>query len=69
MIRLCLLYSVLLNVSDEDSTKKLWDKLGILYWSKYIVNKLFLRNKLYILRISDGSSVTEHLNACNTISI
>jgi hypothetical protein len=67
MIQLCLADSVLLNVSGEDSTKKLWDKLGSLYQSKSLVNKLFLRNKLYLLRMSDGSSVTEHLNAFNTI--
>ena len=30
-IRLCLLDLVLLNVSGEDSTKKLWEKLGNLY--------------------------------------
>ena len=28
MIHLCLLDSVLLNVSGEDSAKKLWEKLG-----------------------------------------
>ena len=31
MIILCLADSILLNVSGEDSTKKLWDKLGRLY--------------------------------------
>ena len=31
MIHLCLLDSVLLNVSGEDSVKKLWEKLGNLY--------------------------------------
>jgi hypothetical protein len=31
MIQLFLPNSVLLNVSCEDSTKKLWDKLGSLY--------------------------------------
>jgi hypothetical protein len=67
MIRLCLTDSVLLNVSSEDSIKKLWDKLGSLYQSKSLVNNLFLRNKLYLLRISDGSSVIEHLNMFNTI--
>jgi hypothetical protein len=56
-----------LNVSGEDSTKKLWDKLGSLYQSKSLVNKLFLRKKLYLLRMSEGSSVTEHLNVFNTI--
>jgi hypothetical protein len=60
MIRNCLADSVLLNVSGEDSTKKLWDKLGSLYQSKSLVNKLFLGKKLYLLRMSEGSSVTEH---------
>jgi hypothetical protein len=30
-IRLCLVDSVLLNVSVKDTTKKLWGKLGSLY--------------------------------------
>jgi hypothetical protein len=66
-IQLCLADSVLLNVSGEDSTKKLWDKLGSLYQSKSLVNKLFLRKKLYLPRMSDDSSVTKHLNVFNTI--
>jgi hypothetical protein len=67
MIRFCLADSVLLNVSGEDSAKKLWDKLRSLYQSKSMVNKLFLIKKLYLLRMSDGSSMTEHLNAFNTV--
>jgi hypothetical protein len=46
MIRLCLAYLIFLNVSGEDSTKKLWDKLGSLYQLKSLVNKLFLRKKI-----------------------
>ena len=49
------------------TTKKLWDKLGNLYQSKSMVNKLFLRKKLYLLRMNDGDSVIEHLNSFNTI--
>jgi hypothetical protein len=60
---------VLLNVSSEDSDNKLWDKLGSLYQLKSLVNELFLIKKLYLLRMSDGSSVTEHLNVFNTIII
>jgi hypothetical protein len=67
MIRLCLADSILLNVSGEDSTKKMWDKLGILYQSKSLVNKLFLRKKIYLVRMSEGSLVTDHLNVFNTI--
>jgi len=43
-IWLCILDSVLLNVSWEATVKDLWDKLGILYQSKSLVNKLSYRN-------------------------
>jgi hypothetical protein len=32
-----------------------------------MVNKLFLRNTLYHLRMGDGDSMIEHLNAFNTL--
>eukprot|EP00253_Pinus_taeda_P006642 PITA_06642 len=51
----------------EAMTKALWDKLGTLYQSKYLVNKLFQRKKLYNLRMKDGDLVIEHLNAFNTV--
>ena len=44
-IRLCVLDLVLLNVSGEAIAKALWDKLGTLYQSKSLVNKLFLQEK------------------------
>jgi len=66
-IRLCVLDSVLLNVSGEATVKALWEKLGTLYQSKSLVNKLFLHKKVYNLRMKDGDSVTEHLNAFNTV--
>jgi hypothetical protein len=66
-IRLCLSDLVLLNVLEEATTKDLWEKLGKLYQSKSLVNKLFLRKKLYNLRMRDGDSVAEHLNAFNTV--
>jgi hypothetical protein len=69
MIQLCLAYLVLLNIWGEDSDKILWDKLGRFYQSKSIVNKVFLRKKLYLLRMSEGSWVTKHLNVFNTIII
>jgi hypothetical protein len=66
-IRIYLADSVLFNVSGEYTTKELWDKLGNLYQSKYLVNNLFLRKKLYHLKMEDGDSMTEHLNAFNTL--
>ena len=66
-IRLCLSDSVLLNESEEATTKDLWEKLGNSYPSKSLVNNLFMRKKLYNLRMRDGDSVVEHLNAFNTV--
>jgi hypothetical protein len=54
-------------VSEEATTKDLWEKLGKLYQSKSLVNKLFLRKNMYNLRMRDGDSVAEHLNAFNTM--
>eukprot|EP00253_Pinus_taeda_P023847 PITA_23847 len=51
----------------EAMAKALWDKLGTLYQSKSLVNKLFLRKKMYNLRMKDGESVTKHLNAFNVV--
>jgi hypothetical protein len=66
-IRLYLEDSVVLNVSGQNTAKELWDKLGNLYQSKSLVNKLFLQKKLYHLRMEDGDFLTEHLNAFNTL--
>jgi len=66
-IQLCVSDSVLLNVSGEATTKALWDKLGTLYQSKSLVNKLFLWKNLYNLRMKDGDLVTKNLNEFNTV--
>jgi len=66
-IRLCVSDSILLNVSEEGSAKALWDKLGTLYQSKSLVNKLLLWKKLYNLRMKDGDLLIEHLNAFNIV--
>ena len=66
-IGLCVSDSVLLNVSREATAKTLWEKLGTLYQSKSLVNKLFLQKNMYNLRMKDGDLVTEHLNTFNTV--
>jgi hypothetical protein len=67
MIQIFLEDSMLLNVSGKYLAKKMWDKMGSLYQSKYLVNKLFLQKKLYFVRMSDGSSMIDHLNEFNTM--
>jgi hypothetical protein len=56
-------------VLEKATAKDLWDNLGNLYQSKSLVNKLFMRKNLYKLRMRDGDSVAEHLNAFNIVVI
>jgi hypothetical protein len=65
LIRLCLVDSVLLNVLDEKTANSLWTRLGFVYQAKSLVNKFLLKKKLYSLKMEEGGSVTEHLNAFN----
>lgn len=67
LIRLHLVDSVLLNVLDEKTGNSLWKRLGSVYQAKSLVNKLFLRKNLYSLRMEEGGSVREHLNAFNLL--
>ena len=67
LIRFYLANSILLNVLDEKTTNSLWTRLGSVYQAKSLVNKLFLRKKLYSLRMEEGGSITEHLNAFNLL--
>ena len=66
-IRLCLSYSVLLKVSVEDSVVKIWGKLGSLYQSKSLVNKFFLQNKLFHLRMDENDIVAENFDVYNNM--
>jgi hypothetical protein len=54
-------------VSEEATTKDLWDKLGKLYQFKSLVNKLFMSKKMYNLRMRDGDSMADNLNTFNTV--
>jgi hypothetical protein len=41
--------------------------MGKLYQYKSLVNKIFLRNELYNLRMRDGDLMEKYLNALNTV--
>jgi len=67
LIKLCLTNSVLINVHEEPSVKKLWKKLSEIYQEKSLVNKIFLRKKLYSLRMEEGGQSVDHLEAFNML--
>ncbi|KAL3633611.1 hypothetical protein CASFOL_022373 [Castilleja foliolosa] len=66
LIRLCLADNILTNVMGEPTCRDLWRKLES-HQSKSLVNKLFLRKKLYNLRMHEGDSFSAHLNEFNTL--
>nr|GEV13195.1 retrovirus-related Pol polyprotein from transposon TNT 1-94 [Tanacetum cinerariifolium] len=66
-IFLCLPDEVLYEVGDEETTKGVWKKLETIYMTKSLTNKLLLKQHLFSLRMKEGSSLKEHLDALNTI--
>ena len=67
LIRLCLTDSILINVHEEPFGKRLWKKLSEIYQAKLLVNKIFLRKKLYSLRMEEGGQIFEHLERFNML--
>ena len=65
MIWLSLVDYVLLNIYEEKTSHSLWKKLEDIYQVKSLVNKIYLRKKLYSLKMDEGSTMENHLNAFN----
>ena len=67
ILHLCFLVSILMNVCREYTSNKLWEKLGNLYQSMFLVNKLFLSKKMYHFTMEDGFSMVAHINSFNIV--
>ena len=61
-IQLCLANEVLHNVMDEEMIIGSCSRLKILYMTKSLSNKLYLKKQLYRLCMNEGIAVLEHLN-------
>ena len=66
-IQLCLADEVLREVADEDTAVGLWLKLESLYMTKFLINKLYLKQRLFILRMKEGTLIKDHLDKLNKI--
>ncbi|KAE8711089.1 Retrovirus-related Pol polyprotein from transposon TNT 1-94 [Hibiscus syriacus] len=64
---LALADEVLSSIEEKNTAKKIWDHLTKLYEATSLHNKIFLKRKLYTLRMPESTSVTEHLNTLNTL--
>lgn len=68
-ICLCLADEVMLNIVGEDTTSSLWSKLESLYMTKSLKRRIYLKRRLYSLRIKEGTKVVDHLNTFNTLIV
>ena len=66
-IRLCVSDQIMYHVMEETSPKKIWDKLEGKFMSKTLTNKLFLKQKLFGLKIQEGSDLATHINVFNQL--
>ena len=53
------------HVMDLTSPKEIWDKLGGQYMSRTVTIKLYLKQKLYGLKMQEGSDLVELVNIFN----
>ena len=64
-IRLFVSDQVMFHVMDLTSPKEIWDKLSTQYMSRTLTTKLYLKQKLYGLKMQEGLDLVEHLNVFN----
>ena len=65
IIWLCLGDDVMYHVMDEESPAVVWLKLESRYMSKSLMNKLYLKQRLYGLKMVEGSDLSQHINIFN----
>ena len=64
-IRLCLVYEIMYQGMDIKSLGEVWQKLKSQYMSKSLTNKLYLKQRLYGLKMQEGSNLAQHVNIFN----
>ncbi|GKE74501.1 hypothetical protein Tco_1536542, partial [Tanacetum coccineum] len=66
-LHLALADGVLSSIEDKRTAKDIWDHLARLYEARSLHNKKFLKRKLYALRKTESTSVTEHVYNLNSL--
>jgi hypothetical protein len=68
-IQLCLTDTVLKEVLGETTAAGLWLKLESLYMTKSLTNRLILKERLYTLRMTEGTSIKSHISEFSSIIV
>ena len=67
-IRLCLVASIAFNISKEKTMVDLINALAKLYEKPSTSNNVFLMKHLFNMKMSEGGSITDHLNNFNMVT-
>lgn len=59
--------SVIREVAKERTIAGLWTKLENLYMTKSLANRLYIKKKMFSLRMVEGSSLDEHIDEFNKV--
>ena len=68
-IQLCFSEDILREVIKEETTSSLWLKLQGLHMTKSLVNKHYLKERLYALKMTEGTPLKSHLDWFNSILV
>ncbi|CAA0831266.1 Probable prolyl 4-hydroxylase 11 [Striga hermonthica] len=66
-IRLCLADEVMYHVMHLKSADEIWKKLESQFMSKTLTTKLYLKQRLYELKIQEGTDLGQHVNIFNQV--
>ncbi|KAH9735931.1 hypothetical protein KPL71_017911 [Citrus sinensis] len=66
-LHLALADGVLFSVAEKNTANEIWDTLTKLYEAKSLHNKIFLKRKLYTLRMAESTMVNDHINTLKTL--
>ncbi|KAH9694912.1 Integrase catalytic domain-containing protein [Citrus sinensis] len=66
-IILSLADSVIREVAKEPTVADLWAKLESIYMKKSLANRLYIKKRMFTLKMHEGSSLDEHLDEFNKV--
>ncbi|XP_020271737.1 uncharacterized protein LOC109846911 [Asparagus officinalis] len=66
-IHLALVDGALSSIEDKNTTNEIYDTLTKLYEEKSLYNKIILKRRLYTLRMTKSTSMTDYINILNTL--
>ena len=61
-IRLCLIDEIMYHVISLSFPDEIWKKLEPQFMSKTLTNKLYLKQRLYGLKMLEGNDLAQHVN-------